>query len=168
MNQDVGAIPVIVNHLLQSANLPFDSFQAFQIRYFDIRIDSDRFTASLRCSHELSIPRTPITIQLRLRSKPTHQVYRSCSTPDHMLAWEEVLSIQQRRSPDWWSRESDMYPASQWSRFSLVGYKSARRQDSKQVSSTTRAVAFIGRAESLPYVESISDRILGTVMMDYV
>lgn len=44
LNHDIGAIPVLLDHFLEPANLAFDSAKPFQIGDLDCRIDTGRFS----------------------------------------------------------------------------------------------------------------------------
>jgi hypothetical protein len=45
LNDDVGAVTLLLHHLLEPANLAFNPSQPLQVRAFDLRVDANRFTA---------------------------------------------------------------------------------------------------------------------------
>src|SRR5687768_6504121 len=45
LRHDVGAVPILLNHLLQSAHLPFDAAQPPEVGRLDRRIDGDGATS---------------------------------------------------------------------------------------------------------------------------
>jgi hypothetical protein len=47
LDDDIGAIALLFHHLLETADLPFDSAQALQVRGLDLRIDRDGLAAFL-------------------------------------------------------------------------------------------------------------------------
>ena len=43
LRDDVGAVAIVFDHLLQAANLAFDAAQALEVSGFQLRIDTDGF-----------------------------------------------------------------------------------------------------------------------------
>jgi hypothetical protein len=48
LGKDVGAVPVLVDHALEAANLPFYAAQSLHISGFCLRVDGYRFPGSRR------------------------------------------------------------------------------------------------------------------------
>src|SRR5438309_4626383 len=44
LRQDIGAVAVLLDHLLQAAHLAFDAAQAMKVAGLGFRIDAERFT----------------------------------------------------------------------------------------------------------------------------
>ena len=48
LHHHICAVPVVFDHLLDTANLPFYSAQALQVAGLDVRIDCNSFASALR------------------------------------------------------------------------------------------------------------------------
>jgi hypothetical protein len=56
LHQNIGAVAVFFHHFVEAADLPFNSPQAFQVRCFDVGLNSSRFTGHYSVGIQYPIP----------------------------------------------------------------------------------------------------------------